>query len=363
MSFEYFKKKLNYTLANEDSRLELEIMPPDVEHAAAVAGSGARVLPLFAQNPRHVSCVDLSGEQLMLTELRIEAARVLAREEFLGFFGYPGGEAFYTQRQRLFSRLSLRPETEVFFSGFFNAINWQSLLYLGRWEKTFNTISRVVRRIVGERVLEVFEKRTHSEQRLFLLDGFPDLRWRMALMTLGNSAMFNALLYRGHFPTNNIASSYYRFYAEAFNRIFAKTLARENFFLQIIIYGELKYPEGNPVECQPGVYERIQAGIRQANVSYHANNVIDWLRSSEKKVDFLSFSDVPSYFSDHLAKSFMQDIAPALNQDAITVVRSYMHRPPGIDLTGYRDTTENYASIIDAEKTQMYIIDVYVKDN
>lgn len=363
MSFEYFKNKLNYTLANEDSSLELAIIPAGINHAAAVAGSGARVLPLFAKSPRQVTCIDLSVEQLMLTELRIEAARILSREEFLGFFGYPGGEVFYQDRQKLFLRLSLTPATKEFFYGYFSAINWESLLYLGRWEKTFNTISRVVRRIVGERVLEIFEKRTRSEQRRFLLDGFPDLRWRMALMTLGNSAMFNALLYRGHFPSNNVASSYYRFYAEAFNRVFAKTLARENFFLQIIIYGALKHPEGNPIECMPGIYERIQAGIREASISYHAGNVIDWFHSTNKKVDFLSFSDVPSYFSDHLAQSFMQDIAPNLNTGSITVVRSYMHRPPNIDLTGYRDITENYAAAIDAEKTQMYLVDVYLKDN
>ena len=92
MSFEYFSKKLNYTLANEDTATELAILPRGLKHVVAVAGSGGRVLPLFAQNPQHVSCVDLSLEQLMLTELRIAAAQVLQHSEFLSFFGYPGGD-------------------------------------------------------------------------------------------------------------------------------------------------------------------------------------------------------------------------------------------------------------------------------
>lgn len=362
MSFEYFKKKLNYTLANEDSAVELAILPPGLPHLACVAGSGGRVLPLFAGSPERVSCIDVSPEQLMLTELRVEAARILSRLEFLGFFGYPGGEAHFDDRQRLFASLELTAPTREFFAGYFAAIGWQSLLYLGRWEKTFKTISRIVQSMVGERVLEIFDKKTKAEQRRFLVDGFPDLRWRMALFALGNSALFNALLYKGHFPSNNVASSYFRFYEEAFNRIFAKTLARENFFLQVVLYGELRHPEGNPVECQPGVYERVQQGIRGAKVSYHAQNVVDWVKGADARVDFLSFSDVPSYFSDHLASSFMQDIAARMGKGSLTVVRSYMHRPLNVDLTGYRDVTERYAAAIDAEKTQMYFIDVYEKD-
>lgn len=359
MSFKYFAKKLNYTLANEDTSTELAILPPGRRHVVAVAGSGGRVLPLFAQSPRHVSCVDLSPEQLMLTELRIAAARALTRLEFLAFFGYPGAESEPTQRKTLFNRLELAAGTREFFEKLFSAINWQSLLYLGRWEKTFKTISRIVQNIVGERVLEIFEQKTMVDQRRFMVDGFPDMRWRMGLFALGNSALFNALLYKGHFPSNNVARSYFRFYEESFNRIFAKTLARENFFLQIVLYGELRHPEGNPIECSPAVYERVQSGIRNATVSYHVGNVVDWIKSSTEPVDFLSFSDVPSYFSDHLAAAFMQEIAPNLAQGSLTVVRSYMHRPSQVNLTGYRDVAERYVSAIDSEKTQMYFIDVY----
>ena len=363
MSFEFFSKKLNYTLANEDTATELAILPRGLKHVVAVAGSGGRVLPLFAQNPQHVSCVDLSLEQLMLTELRIAAAQVLQHSEFLSFFGYPGGDSHAETRKSLFQQLELTPATREFFIGLFEAIEWQSLLYLGRWEKSFKTISRIVQSLVGERVLEVFSKKTMVEQRRFMVEGFPDLRWRMALFALGNSALFNALLYKGHFPSNNVARSYFRFYEESFNRIFAKTLARENFFLQVVLYGELRHPEGNPIECSCQTYERVQQGIRGATVSYHADNIVDWIKTSDSPVDFLSFSDVPSYFSDYLAASFMQDIAPRLTPGALTVVRSYMHRPPGVNLAGFRDVAHRYVDAIDTEKTQMYFVDVYERES
>jgi S-adenosylmethionine-diacylglycerol 3-amino-3-carboxypropyl transferase len=360
MSFTYFAKKLNYTLANEDTALELAILPPGQRHVVSVAGSGGRVLPLFARAPARLTAVDLSPWQLELTALRVEAARALSREEFLGFFGYPGGAAVSPEgRRKLLQALMLKDETRAFFTGLFDALGWESLLYVGRWEKTFKTISRVVNGIVGERVLEIFDCRTLAEQRAYLVDRFPDRRWKMALFALGNSALFNALLYKGHFPANNVARSYYRFYEEAFNRIFAKSLARENFFLQILLLGSLRYPEGNPVECHAGTYEAVQAGIRGADVAYAPGNVVEWVKSASDPVDFLSFSDVPSYFSDHLAASFMQEIAPRMAPGSTTVVRSYMHRPPNVRLDGYRVASEDHAAAIDGEKTQMYFVDVY----
>ncbi|NBW81737.1 DUF3419 family protein, partial [bacterium] len=78
MSSAYFNT-LNYSLANEDTALELGILPEQRRHVLSVAGSGARVLPLFAKSPQRLTCVDLSQEQLFLTELRIESARVLSR--------------------------------------------------------------------------------------------------------------------------------------------------------------------------------------------------------------------------------------------------------------------------------------------
>ena len=51
MSQPYFNQ-LNYTLGNEDTSLELAILPERVGHVFSVAGSGGRVVPLLAKFPR-----------------------------------------------------------------------------------------------------------------------------------------------------------------------------------------------------------------------------------------------------------------------------------------------------------------------
>lgn len=99
---EQFFSGLNYTLANEDSGFEMSILRPKLGHVLSVAGSGARVLPLFASMPKQVSCVDLSKEQLLLTELRIESCKTLTFEDYLSFWGYPPSMEDTRRRRELF---------------------------------------------------------------------------------------------------------------------------------------------------------------------------------------------------------------------------------------------------------------------
>src|SRR3954464_1160170 len=114
MSKKYFNT-LNYTLANEDTSLELNVLPKGVPHLMAVAGSGGRVLPLLAKFPKKVSCVDLSKEQLFLTELRLESLRVFSHREFLSFWGYPPCPAEPHERKSLFKRIHLSDPAHEFF--------------------------------------------------------------------------------------------------------------------------------------------------------------------------------------------------------------------------------------------------------
>ena len=119
MSFSYFNK-LNYTLANEDTRMELDMLEPGVGHVLCVAGSGGRVLPLLAKGPKRMTCVDLSQPQLYLVELRIESCRALTHKEFLSFWGYPPSPADPDTRKTLFKKIKLSDGAHEFFVGLFS---------------------------------------------------------------------------------------------------------------------------------------------------------------------------------------------------------------------------------------------------
>ncbi|NBW83124.1 DUF3419 family protein [bacterium] len=245
----------------------------------------------------------------------------------------------------------------------FESFDWQSVLYRGRWERTFFEISRLCRALLGGAAQEVFFASTKSQHEDFMLREFPTFRWNLLVFLIGNSSFFNALLYKGHFPRKNTPGSHRQFYKDAYDRIFAHGLPRENYFLQLTLLGEIGFAEGNPVECQPGIYEQIQSGIRQCEIRYQLANVVEYLSGlSNDPVDFVSISDVPSYFDDALASQFLKRIGMGLSPDALVVARYYLRVIHETNMSGFGCVTEKYRSLIAAEKTQMYHVEVYKKD-
>lgn len=359
MSATYFST-LNYTLANEDSSLERGILKPDCAHVLSVAGSGARVLPLFSKMPRKLTVVDVSPDQLLLTELRIESVRELNREEFLSFWGYPPGLVAPDSRKALYSRLRLSPSCRELFDGIFSANGYAPVLYSGRWERTFSKISKMCRIALGDSVDKLFDFRDESDFRQYMAHDFPDFRWKALVFLIGNSTFFNTLLYRGSFPPKNTPGSHYSFYHSAYEKNFAIGLPRENFFLQLTFLGELRFAEGNPIECMPGVYEEIQTGIRNAQVGYCLGNVVDVVeRMQNDRLDFVSLSDVPSYFDEKTSSHFLQRMASGLSPDALVVARYYLRVLQSVDTSGFSRVGDEYEKLMSSEKTQMYTTDVF----
>jgi S-adenosylmethionine-diacylglycerol 3-amino-3-carboxypropyl transferase len=358
MSHSYFNK-LNYTLANEDTSLELEILPQNVGHVLSVAGSGGRVMPLLARNPKRITCVDLAKEQLYLTELRMESLRALSREEFMSFWGYPPKPATPAERKSIFGKIKLSAPAEDFLRGLFDAKNWESILYEGKWENTFAKLSRVNSRITGKKGAAFFEARTIEEHNAYLKRGFPWLRWWLVLFLLGNASVFNAILYKGKFPQKNIKLSMFAFYRSVFKRLFAQDLARRSYFLQILFFGKVLFEEGCPVECKPEVFAAAKKAVNGAEIVYRQGDIVSEVRNAPVPVDFLSLSDVPSYFSGEAERMFMRGISQNLSPGAVVVTRNYLRIPENTDFTGYDDVTGNFQQAIDGEKVGVYDIVVH----
>ena len=358
MSVDYFNH-LNYTLGNEDTALELALLPREAGHVFSVAGSGSRILPLLAKQPKQVTCVDVSQAPLYLAELRIESARALEHAEFLAFWGYPPRQADPKARQALFGRIELSAAAHRFCRGLFETNRWESVLYEGRWEKTFAKLSRIVRKITGKRGIGLFDAKTRSEHLKYLKEKFPRKAWSATVFLLGNVVVFNALLYKGQLPKKNTSGGMYRFYIKAFDRLFEQGPARENFFLQLVFLGKIRFSEGNPVECDPEVFAEMKKGLSRVEIRYRLGDVIGEAQKSPEPIGFFSFSDVPSYFSGRAEKMFLQQIAPGLAPGALVVVRNYLHVPKGTDTSGYENVTSSYRRAIDQEKVQMYLIDIY----
>lgn len=355
MSSQYFSR-LNYTLANEDTSFELALLPERVDHIFSVTGSGGRVLPLLAKNPKQVTCVDLAVEQLYLAEMRFQSVLQLQHSEFLRFWGYPTqfSPISAEDRRDIFQRLKLSANARVFLEKTFLELNWGSLLYRGRWEQTFKKLSRLNRLLTGKKGTRIFEAKSKQEQLEYWQSRFPMNAWKSVLFLSGNASVFNMLLYKGSFPKKNIPESMFHFYVNTFDHLFRNTLARENFFLQLSFFGKIIHPEGCPVECKADVFAKAKEALKNTQINYVHGDVIEQIKQCEEPIDFLSFSDVPSYFSGERERTFLSDIRDRLRPGAKVIIRNYLHVPEGTDYSGYRDITGDYEKEALAEKVGVY---------
>ncbi|MDO9183594.1 MAG: DUF3419 family protein, partial [Bacteriovorax sp.] len=181
-------------------------------------------------------------------------------------------------------------------------------------------------------------------------------RWKIVLLILGNKALFNALLYKGDFIEKNVSESHYDYYFNAFNRLFTRDLAQKSFFLHLCFYGKINSLMGVPREASEKIHQKIANS--KTVVNYISEDLISHLKSGINTYDFLSLSDVPSYFKGDLEINFMQMIRPSLAPGAIVVNRYYL-RKSNCNLEGFQDVTETHRLIIDLEKVQMYDICIY----
>ncbi len=365
MSKSYFSK-LNYTLANEDTSLELGIVERIKPRTSlTVCGSGGRALPLLKGTSDALVLCDLSPDQLLLAKLRLQVIKSVSFRDFLLFFGFPPYDASENRpmRRTIFERLDLDHATRQYFTEHFGACDYESILYHGKWERTFVSVPKLVRRFVGSRYDEVFSFTDLESQRRYFDQVLSQNKWlfvpRLVLKAFGNAAFFNTVLYKGHFAKKNVPQSHYDYYRTGYRKLFFQGLCRENFFLQLTFLGRLIYPEGNPTEAMEPVFDAMKQKAGSVKIEFVNQDLLSFGEGSPEKFDFVSLSDVPSYFSNTVEKNYLQRLARALNKDALVVVRCYLRIPEGTDLAGYDDVTEEFTDLVQAEKTQLYYTFIY----
>lgn len=365
MSNESYFSKLNYTLANEDSNLEYQMVREHKpEKVLSVCGSGGRSIPLVAHCQKELLICDLAHEQLLLAKHRL-ASYSLAYRDFLIYWGFAPFSAKENCgiRREIFEQLGLDNDTRSYFTKLYQDHEYESILYQGSWEKTFTGVPLTLKKVIGDAYDKIFEFKDFEKQKRYFDKALQDPLWlavpRMVLKAFGNAAFFNAFLYKGNFAKKNLPESHYEIYRTAYRRLFYQGLTRSNFFLQLSFLGKIAYPEANPVEAKEEFFPEIVEGLERCRVGFEQKDLIECARESQTGFDFVSFSDVPSYFSGAEEQNYLQRLKQGLRPGALVVVRCYLRVPENTDLTGFLDVTEHYQSLIDAEQTQVYKIFVY----
>jgi S-adenosylmethionine-diacylglycerol 3-amino-3-carboxypropyl transferase len=229
-------------------------------------------------------------------------------------------------------------------------------LYLGKWERTFQILANINKVFLGLEFDRIMHFDNLEEQKRYYRNEFPIKRWKMVIFLLGNKSLFNALLYKGDFIEKNSKLSHFEYYFNAFDRLFTNDLASKSFFLNLCFYGRINSKNGVPVEASVETINRIKEN--KAKVLYSNEDFVSNLSKGEQLYDFLSLSDVPSYFKGDYEKNFLQKIKPSLAKDAVIIVRYYL-RTSDCNLTDFIDISDQYRNLFDQEKVQMYDIYAY----
>lgn len=364
MSSPKYFNSLNYSLGNEDTGFEVNIVNQlNPKNILSIAGCGSRALPLLSCQPDKLVCVDLVESQLAMTRLRMSCYLHLNYDQFLIFWGFPPYAAYdYSSvRRNLFSKIELSPEDRTYFAPIFEANYWNSILYLGKWEKTFQTLSKGLRFIMGKDYNRIFNFHSLDEQIHYYENEFPQKRWDAVLFLLGNKAVFNALLYKGDFIKKNVPESHFEYYQSSFDHLFRNGLVRNSFFANLCFFGEIIHQDGNTIEAESENFHAVKSSLESGSTVLTLNkDLLSGAKDFNNDLEFVSLSDVPSYFSGEIEKSFSQQLLPSLCKGAIVVLRSYL-RIPEANWQGYTDVTTRYSSEIANEKVQMYRIQVFEK--
>ncbi len=319
----YFRR-LNYSLGDEDSSLDLALVANPGGRLAVVAGSGARVVALLASSPELLSCVDTSQVQLALTRLRVETLRKMPLEQYAAFWGYPAEPMTSDERMRLVLALPIPDIERSLLIPIFEANGWSEPIYYGRFERMMGRLAWLNRLLTGALGPELLAARTVGEQcRLFESARFGS-RWRLLVRLLANSVVLDAALYGGEFPKRTVPGSMYSNFLDIYARLFAQVQMRDTFFGQLSFFGRLSDRPAGMSEVEPEIYAAARRSVETTKVEYVVGDVLNIVGDRRDEFDFVSLSDVPSFLPASSAGGYLQAVRPGLRPDALVVARGNM---------------------------------------
>lgn len=364
MSQEYFSD-LNYTLSNEDTRVENKLLPQNADSVFSIAGSGARCIPLIANNPNHLHIIDMSPAQIHLCELRFQALKQLSHAEWLFFIGYRGGlqngSDSGDSRIELFNKLELSADTKKYWNERRSGWEKNGLILLGRWESHFQKLGFIFRNYLQCDFSFLFKAQSIEEQIALYEKNWPHLRWKSFLRILASEYVFNKFLYKGHFSGDSERRTEnrppYQFIWEEFERIFKTQLVRKNYFMQILFLGEIRYEEGLPLEAHESIFSAAKKS--KTKIHYHVGNLLDILPT--QSFNFVSLSDTISYLPSDAANNILQKLHKDTPPGAKVVIRSFMKAPTEINHTGWKRLTENEEWAHKIDGTSVYLFHIFEK--
>jgi S-adenosylmethionine-diacylglycerol 3-amino-3-carboxypropyl transferase len=320
--FRNFTRKINYSSCNEDTRSELKALRIGEEDLVlAITGSGARVLDLLISRPKRIISIDMNPLQNFLLELKIAAIKNMTYDEYLEFLGVRESSRRISLYWRLRSDLSI--EAREFWGGEFPVLR-KGVIYQGRWERYFKSLSVFVKIIRGKKIENLFAFTDIAEQTYFCQKKWNTEAWRKFILFVCHRFFWKYIFqdpgfYR-YVPEDFPAGEYiYGCLAKTLERY----LARENHFFSLLVHN--KYVDENylPIHLQKKHYSLLKEHV--SRITIVTDSLQNFLRAlPEKSIHKFSLSDISSYTSEADYGSILESCARVAVPGARLCIRHFL---------------------------------------
>ncbi len=296
LHFKHFKKNINYSSCNEDTFSELkalEINRDDV--VLAVTGGGARALDLLIAKPKKIIAIDVNPLQNHLLELKMAAIKSLSYEKYVEFLGLRD----YKQRLSLYHQIcpDLSHEARSYWDAQSMMIK-KGVIYQGRWERYFKTLSLVVKIFRRKKVKKLFSFTDIEEQREFCQKEWNTKVWKSFIRFVCRR-LFWKYFYKDpgfyHYVPKNFPVGEYIF--ESMSKSLDTYLAKENHFFHLLVLNKYINEKSLPIYLQEKNYSLLKENLERIEiVTDSLQNYLD--NCPERSISKFSLSDISSFTSD-----------------------------------------------------------------
>lgn len=332
-SSQFFTNHLNYSLTNEDNRIESSLISDPDKRIFSIAMSGSQIVDYLLCNPRELVLLDISWPQLALCHLRICALRQLNYQEFIHFLGYHE-PAPSQERKEIFDKLRLPDNLKAFWKNLFDNHKWSAPLYFGTFERQTIKLHKLAKYLVGSELKQLSQPS----------QSFHHLPWRFKAVIRIIACFPHLSAYLGRqMPFMNAEESFYQTYLNIFSKIVKICESHKSPFLSLICTGRLQGFDTWLQEANEACFYTAKRNLESCQITLiHADLETFFKTSRNNLYDYIFTSNVLGYLPQNQRIACNKNLSRALNKDGIVVHRFFRFNPDPSEFAGLSENTLCY---------------------
>jgi len=315
--------KLVFTHNWEDPESDvaaLHIKSNDV--VQAITSGGCNVLGFLLHNPKVIYSVDINPAQSYLLELKIAAIKEFEFKEFIAFAGLIDG----VSRMALYTKLKFLLSTNaVDFWDKQSKIIEQGFIMNGKYERFIKLAGKFISLLQGrKRVLDLFEKKTKTEQAAYFDNVWNTKRFKYIFKILFNKRMLAKRgLVADYFTFDDGSKSFADSFYNRSKKVFRDIPIENNYFLSLYLLGKFRNLDEVPVYLREENYGIIQSRVDRIKII--TNEAQQWIDTMpDHSIDCFALSNICELMSEEETHSLFTAVDRTAKEGARIIFRNLM---------------------------------------